>query len=376
MEINSTDLENALKVVRATVGSSNDISSHYVFRSLEGSTSLEVLSNDGRTFSQCVIANTVVESGDIVAFTVEARRIHVLLDSVGANQPLTLTYADSVVTVKGSRGKVIFSSLDPTLFPYWDEVFAGAKSTAKMAADRLHAAFSHAKQFTFTDESKAPNMCVAEFRGGVLYSTDQMSVSVVKVPGMEESNLRVFVKDLPNVLSFLSGAKNGEVEIRESDRASFIIRADGAVFGETVYTHKFPPFTVDWKDMSDDESWEVIQADLLDGVKFLQSGSRLDEPRVKFERKDSNLTLSMTAVSGTPLSLTIPISDSDSKNSETSLPVFSITDVYLAKMLSGYTGPKVRMGVSKKKKDGGWVRVREERGLDTYLTTIVWLKNV
>ena len=48
MNVNSTDLELALKVVHVTVGTSSDIASHYVFRSRGGK--LEVLSYDGRTF--------------------------------------------------------------------------------------------------------------------------------------------------------------------------------------------------------------------------------------------------------------------------------------------------------------------------------------
>jgi len=371
VNVNSTDLDNALKVVRTTVGSSSDISSHYVFRSRGGF--LEVLSNDGRTFSSCVVPNVSTEES--LNFTVEARRMHVLLDSVGQNQFLEFTVLESEVTVKGVRGKVSFSSLDPSLFPYWDDLLSGSKTTAKLPADRLHNAFSHAKQFIYDQEAKAPHLCVAEFREGVLYSTDQMSVSLVKVPGMEESNLRVFVKDLSSVLSFLSTVKASNVEILESDRAYFLRREDGAVFGETVYAHRFPNMSVNW-DLDDDQSWELNQKDLLDGVKFLQSGARLDEPRVRFQKLGENaISLSMTSVSGKPLSLTIPLSKFTQKEGGvTDMPVFAVTDVYLAKMLNGNTNDKVCLGITKKSA-GGWVRIRDDRGTDIYMTTVAWLKN-
>ncbi len=206
VKVDSTDLDHALKVTRTTVGSSSDISSHYVFRSRGGS--LEVLSYDGRTFSSSIVGHTKVDED--VSFTVEARRIHVLLDSVGANQPLDISFSDSEVTVRTSRGKVTFSSLDPSVFPSWDDVLSGATLTAKILSDRLHAAFSHARQFISDQESKEPHLCVAEFRDGVLLSTDKLALSLVKIPGMEGSKLRVYVKDISNILSFLAAAHDVE----------------------------------------------------------------------------------------------------------------------------------------------------------------------
>lgn len=383
--VNSTDLDNALKVVRTTVGTSSDISSHYVFRVRHGG--VEVLSYDGRTFSSCVIAHTKVDDtpafeeleshAQVEAhppFTVEARRIHVLIDSVGPNQALEFSFGEGEVTVKGPRGKVSFSSLDPSLFPYWDDVLGEAKVTAKILSDRLHSAFNHAKQFIYDQESKAPHLCVAEFRNGVLHSTDQMAVSLVKIPGMEGSSLRVYVKDLGSVLSFLSTARGTEVEILESDRASFIRRADGAVFGETVFAHRFPDISVDWA-LEDDQWWEVYKEELLDGIKFLQSGARSDDTRVKFQRSGSEVTLSMTSVSGKTLPLTVPLVDSGAKKGgQQEMPTFSVTDTYLNKIFVGNTNTKIRLGVSKKGA-GGWVRIRDDRATDTYLTTVAWLKN-
>ena len=370
VKVDSTDLDHALKVTRTTVGSSSDISSHYVFRSRGGS--LEVLSYDGRTFSSSIVGHTKVDED--VSFTVEARRIHVLLDSVGANQPLDISFSDSEVTVRTSRGKVTFSSLDPSVFPYWDDVLSGATLTAKILSDRLHAAFSHARQFISDQESKEPHLCVAEFRDGVLLSTDKLALSLVKIPGMEGSKLRVYVKDIPNILSFLAAARGDNVEILESDRASFIRRGDGAIFGETVFAHKFPNISMDW-DFEDDQTWDVSQEELLDGIKFLQSGARTDEPRVRFQRSGTEINLSMTSVSGKPLPLSIPLGElNQKKGGVTEMPQFAVSDGHITKMLNGNRNVKIRLGVTKKD-PGGWVRVIDGRGTDTYQTVVVWLKD-
>lgn len=370
MNLNSTDLEAALKVVRTTVGSSSDISSHYVFRSREGS--LEVLSYDGSAFSSCIVPHTKVEED--VSFTVEARRLHAILSTVGANQVLEISVGDSGVGIRTSRGKPVpFYSLDPALFPFWDEVLAGARMTVKVSADRLFAAFTHAKQFIFGEESKAPHLCVAEFRKGVLYSTDNAGVSLVKMPGMEESSLRVFVKDLGNVLSFLATAKGQEVELLESDRANFIRRADGAVFGETVFAHRFPDFPVNW-DEENDQSWSIFQEELMGSLKLLQSGAKTDEPRVRFQKVGDEIVISMTDPSGKLISQSIPLVEfAQREGGVTEMPVFAIADAYIVKMFNGNENNKVTLGVTKREK-GGWVRVRDVRGVDTYLTTVAWLK--
>lgn len=384
MKLNSTDLEAALKVVRTTVGSSSDISSHYVFRTRGDG--LEVLSYDGSAFSSCIVPHTQVE--ETVSFTVEARRLHAILATVGANQVMDIIVADNGVPLDGvgirtTRGKPVpFYGLDPTLFPFWDDVLLGAKLTVKVSADRLFAAFTHAKQFIFDQESKAPHLCVAEFRKGVLYSTDNAGVSLVKMPGMEDSSLRVYVKDLGNVLSFLATAKGQDVELLESDRANFIRRADGAVFGETVFAHRFPDFPVDWS-LEDDQSWSIFQEELLGSLKLLQSGAKTDEPRVRFQRvlpekgnenDKGEVVISMTDPSGKLMSQSIPMVEFVQREGGISdMPTFAVADSYIIKLLNGNDNSKVTLGVTKREK-GGWVRVRDVRGVDTYLTTIAWLK--
>jgi len=177
------DLDAALKVVSNTVASGGgDISTHYLFRVRNGS--IEILSYSGRTFSSCPTVATVSD-GD-KSFTVEAKRISYLLDALSDDAVLTITTGESnEVAISTGRGKNVFASLDPDLFPYWDEVLSGATKTAALPANRLYDALSHAKSFVYDQEQKAPHLCVAEFRNGCLYSTDQMAVAITKVGGMD-----------------------------------------------------------------------------------------------------------------------------------------------------------------------------------------------
>ena len=371
VDINSTDLDNALKVVRITVGNSKDIASHYLFRESNGG--LEVLSYNGSTFSSAVVPHTVADPG--VKFTIEAKRLHPFLTQVGSNQVLSLTGDGDSVSIRTVRNKPIpFYGLDTSLFPFWDSLLASAKVTVKIAADRLFAALTHTKQFIYAEESKAPQLCVAEFRGGVLYSTDNTAISLVKMPGMEGSSLRVLGKNLGDVLSFLSMAKGQEVEILETDRSNFIRRGDGAIFGEAVYAHRFPDFSMDWA-LEDDQSWAIFQEELTGSIKLLQCGAKEGDTRVRFEREGNELSVAMIDPTGKPIPQSIPLVESSQRaGADAKMPLFAVSDQHLFRMLNGNVNTKVTLGVTRRDQ-GGWMRVRDLRGPDTYLTTVAWLKN-
>lgn len=367
------DLDAALKVAGNTVASGGgDISTHYLFRPKDGK--VEVLSYSGRTFSSCPVVATVEDEGK--SFTVEAKRINYLLDAVADDATLTITTGESnEVLVSTGRGKNVFASLDPDLFPYWDEVLAGSTKTATLPANRLHDALSHAKGFVYDQEQKAPHLCVAEFRDGCLYSTDQMAVAISKVAGMEGSSIRVFGKDLGSAAAFLASCKETEVEVWESDRALFFKRADGATYGESKFGSRFPDIAVDWT-VEDDYWWDLPKDEVLSSIRFLASGARWDDTLLRIGATEpGEVFLSMTSAQGKPISLKVKATGEGKKDDAPELPEggFPVSHAYIAKVLDGHSGDTVRFGVSKKGK-GGWVRFKDARGNDTYLTTVAWMK--
>jgi DNA polymerase III sliding clamp (beta) subunit (PCNA family) len=369
-----SELETALKVVANTVISGgNDLNAHYLFRARAGK--VEVLSSSGRTFSSMEM-KTLSSNGVDFRFTVEAKRIHCLLDALPKDSSLDLSLSGSEVQVKTDRGVNVFSSLDPAQFPYWDEIYLAAKPTARISAKRLNRAFSHARMFIYDQEAKAPQLCVAEFRKGFLYSTDQMAVSIVKVAGMEESSLRVYGKDVASVLHFLAQASESDVEILEHERAAFFRRGDGAVFGESVFASRFPEVPPD-RDLESDRTWEVFLEEVQSNITFLTAGARWDDVTLRFKSKGQDLVLSMNAVGGKPLTQDLKAQHFALKEGALDLPEdgFSVSHVYLTRTLSDHSSTSVSLGVSRINKKGGWVRVKDNRDGDLYLTTIAWLKN-
>lgn len=362
------DLEAALKVVANTVGAGADISSHYLFRATADR--VELLSSGGRTFSSSPLVATHQGVG---MFTVEAKRIHVLLDAVPAGSVLEFGFDGTEVAFSTEKGDSVFSSLDPANFPFWDSVLAAAKPTAKVAAERLHAAYAHARQYVYDQEAKAAHLCVAEFRDGNLFATDQQAVSAVHVEGMAASKLRVFGKDIGALMHFLALDKTQEVEVLEAAQASFVRRADGSVFGETLYASRFPDIKVDWR-QEDDHYATVNREDVSRSIRFLQASAGWDDRNLRVTFGTDKVTFSMKAVGGKAITQSVAATRTD-KEGAIELPEngFVVNHAYLTQVLSDHSSSEVRIGVSRKN-PGGWMRVKDERAGDIYQTTVAWTK--
>lgn len=376
IKVAKSDFEAALRVVSNTVSSNTpDISSHYLFRVVSGV--LTLLSYSGRVFSSCPVIATSDEKD--VSFSVEAWRIGNMLSATPNNSVLTFNPQGSEVKVVTDRGKIEFPSLDPSTFPFWDSVLETAVETANISADRLVAAFEHTRQFVSSDEQKTPQTCVVEFRGGCLYSSDSATVACIKVAGMEKSALRVHGKDLGPLIHFLSGAKGSSVSVLETPGALFIRRADGAVFGETKYAHSFPDFTVDWT-LNDDYTWDIFREELLENVRFLQSGAQKGENKLSLELSDTPnvIRMGMAGVSGK--TLTVDLQTQGMKaNCDPPKPLpedgFKVSHPHLSVALQGHSENLVHLGVARSAK-GGWVRILDTRNGDNFLTVIAWFKKV
>ena len=52
---------------------------------------------------------------------------------------------------------------------------------------------------------------------------------------------------------------------------------------------------------------------------------------------------------------------------------FPVSNLYILSLLGACVGTTVKFGVARRGK-GGWIRVQDDRGPDTFLTTVGWLK--
>ena len=164
---------------------------------------MELLSYSNRVFSGTRITPEI-ESSENGCFTIEGSRLRQWVAAVPTNEEITVDFDGASTTTYASLCKGRFQSLDPSKFPFWDQTIREAAMVCEIDADRLHRVLSYARGFISKDQSKAPQLCVCEFREGNLMATDRVGLVKITVPGMEKSELRVHFKDLAALLSFIT----------------------------------------------------------------------------------------------------------------------------------------------------------------------------
>lgn len=374
------DLEAALQVVNiGTASTGADLTTHYVFRR-RGDGLVEVLSNNNRLGCSMPVAGCTVEGDDDGAFTVESARLNKWISAV-EDASLSLELEDGNVRATSPKGSVKFQSLDPSQFPYWDETLGDTPEGTQIQAKRLHAALSHVKLFISDKDTTTPKLAVTEILNKSLQATDKGALAVVTIEELKESNLRIHGKDLGQVLSFLNSCGDDPVEIKEHERCLFLVRQDGGVLSVGRPHHAFPDIQLDKK--PDDPHWWALKADDLQSViNALSASASKEDTRLNFKLDGSTVQCSMTSAPGDKVSLHLEaIEHGSAEDAEVDMPEegFDVAYPYLLKLLGQYRGETIKFGLNPqldkktKKPKGGWVRFREDRDGDDYLTLLVWL---
>lgn len=395
ISVNKRDLYAALQVVSNSMsGTDLELSSQFVFRPLAGSTDkAEVLTFAGRLFSSCPFQATVegLEGDPDQAFTVEGARLKQWLRSV-SDAPLEF-HSDpdtKVVTAVAPKGSQEFKSLDPKAFPYWDDLLDEVEITASLEAGRLTQALEFARLFMADTkmESTGPQFCVTEVRGGAFLSNDKRAGSMALVAGLEKCGIRVFTGDMGGILKFLGTLPSDSmVEILEHSKGFLFRRADGAVFGETKYMAAFPAMRLPME-LDDQWWWGLPKDELRTAIPFLLAGASREDNRLYFSRPDNKgpVILGMVSMTGKLKTLEIKPLDSgqhlipDPEDAESEIeaseatPEFQLSVTCLQKVISSSNRDAIRFGVSQRK-GSGFVRFREDREGDQFLTVMAWLRN-
>lgn len=249
----------------------------------------------------------------------------------------------------------MFQSLDPKKYPYWDQTLTSAKLVATVPASGLRRAFSWARLFVSEEESRRPDLCVFESKKGTIFATNQRGAALVTVPSMEKSTLRVHGKEAAALIGFLDTIADGDVEVLECDRALYLRRSDGAVFGEYRHNVTFPDNLKMGQITSDPQWWEVPVQDLDQSIQFLKSGADDKDNRLRFkEGPNGSVTLEMARVFGdTHAVQSVPC---ESGSEEEAPPLqkggFLLDHIELKKVLAINEDETLRFGVHQRKRSG------------------------
>jgi len=399
IEVAKPDLEVALQV--ASIGSAStgsDLTTHFVFRHRDEDNGVEVLSNNNRIGCSMPIQGLNVSlSDDSTAFTVESWRLNKWLSAV-EDSVLTLELKDGVVKATSPKGSVKFQSLDPGQFAYWDKTLAEVKTSTTVSAKRLQIALSHVKLFISDKDTTQPKLAVTEIKKSALQATDKGALAFVALAGLDDSNIRVHGKDLAQVLSFLSQCGDEDVEIKEHDRCLFLVRHDGGVLSVGRPPHAFPDINID-REGEDPHFWDLRKEEVISAINALVASASKEDTRLLFSSpKDGIVRMSMTSAPGEKGSMHLEVQNTtvsapDDDGEDTVIPGFGsqegapeipkegfgIAYPYLLKLLGQWNSEVIRFGINPQvdketgKSKGGWVRFREDRDGDAFLTLLVWL---
>jgi len=380
-QVAKQDLEAALQVVTPSLsGTGTGVTTHYAFRrtgTKEGGYGVEVITCSERLFSSCPLKAKVDDPGKKGSFTVEGKRLQKWLSNV-ANAALDFTFdeEDSEVVAKAPRGKQTFQSLQPDSRFTWAAELKDAESKATIPAERLAKALSYSARFTSAKESEEPELCTSEAKEGILYSTDRKAVSLIRVAGLEESNLRIHGKDAGGFLTFLGSFDNTDVEVLEHDRMLIFQRGDGAVFGATRFQAPFPGINIDM-DSDDHHVWTLDKGEISEAIGFLTSGASWEDNRLRLSpgEADGEVVFSMVSATGKTTTLTLNCTEHSSADGAPEVPDdgFVIDHFLLAKVLGVWKADQIPLGITITG-NRGFVRFVTEQDDDKYLTILAWLR--
>lgn len=379
IEVAKPDLEAALQVVSIGTGSTgSDLTTHFVFRYKEDSNQVEVLSNNNRIGVSMPIQGCKASvDDDTHAFTVESWRLNKWISAV-EDAVLTLELDKGNVVATSPKGSVKFQSLDPSQFSYWDETLGEVGEGLTVGAKRLQAALGHVKLFISDKDTTTPKLAVTEIKNESLQATDKGALAVVTIEDLKTSNLRIHGKDLGQVMSFLGTCGEESITVKEHDRCLFLERHDAGIMSIGRPKHAFPDITLDTND-SDPHEWVLRKDELVSAINALSASASKEDTKVTFSVQKGMIALSMTSASGDPVSLHLEAQEQRSQEDANDVPKtgFSVGYPYLLKLLGQWKGETITFGINPQvdkngNPKGGYIRFREKRGDDEYLTLLVW----
>ena len=386
IDVAKRDLEAALKIATFAMasGQTTDLQSHYLFH-VEGGEAT-VRTHSRRTFCGTPLKCKATGDG---SFSIEGWRIRQWLTAV-RDVALTFKFEDGVVEAISPRGKMLFSSMDPSKYPSYDGNLAEAEVVSETLCARAGQVFSYIQPFVLDRETSHPQMSLTEVNQGCLYATNLDSMTVIRMSDTSDegdtsltlgsSEMRIHVKDVGPIVGFLKLNPDLKVEVLEHKGVCLVLRReDGSVFGAARPQAGFPRFPPDVSvDTQDEVYFELSVEELTSGITWLKAGAKRDADHIRIKWVDnSSLVLAMEAVSGGEVKLPIDVIEHDGMSLMPKAG-FKIPHAFVTLVSKNFTDDKIKFGIVIKVDDEGeqtgkgYVRFRHEEGGDVYQTLVAW----
>lgn len=385
LTIGKDELEKAMQVVTPALNlGGKELATQFVIRVKEqgGTYAAELLGSSGRVFAGCpMICSEIIPAVGCpmpFSFTVDGWRLKMWLKAITDSPAIQCQYQDkgTMLVLKAGKGRVAkFPVCDPAGFPFWDQTLENTSHTATVEVEYLSDTLSYVKEFVSTQESKYPQLCVAETKEGVLCATNKVAAVAIWSQTLDKATFRLHYKDFSSILTFLGSFQpKSNVEIWESDRVCVLHREDGAMFGETRFSTPLPNLTIT-KDDTDLYWIDFSRTEVLSAIALLSPSAVKGDGNLNFEVHPSEKVVRVWMQSGVrneTVSMDVECKGSGGKN----IPSFSLPYPPLQKVLAYCPDDLVRMGINHnpKKAGAGWVSFRQDRGGDRFQTILAWVQ--
>lgn len=285
--ISTQDLKEALGIAQNTLGSSNDITSHFVFA--KDGTGASILScSPPRVFSKIpLVGATVTESGD---FSLDGKRI---LKAIGAvSGVLNLSHEEGSVGIKSEKGEMTLGSLNPESFPPWVDKLGEAGEGVEVASNILYDTLQSLKAYISTDDTRRPELAMLVVEGGKAYACDGFGLAVARHDDLKDLDLKIHHKDVAPLMKFLKAHEGDMITIKSGGQATFYCAEEGAVFGTMDLPFNFPAITAQYADAFDwvpRRVWRVSKDSMMMAVNFLSAGASDTDYKMTFSHSEGDL---------------------------------------------------------------------------------------
>lgn len=282
ISISTADLREALSLSQNTLGSTQDITSHFIF--VKDGTGASVMSCSlPRTFTKVpLIGATVVGTG---SFTMEGKRVVQAINAVSGVLEIESSDEDGSVSIKTENGSLALSSLNTESFPPWVEKFNSSSKVSEISASILHDVISSLKAYVSTEDNRRPELAMLYVDGGKAYACDGFGMSVAQHDDLQGISLKIHTKDLAPLQKFLKSSEGHVIEILNGEHSHFFKAEDGAVFGVMGLTHTFPSVVFSYAEAfswTPNNVWGVTKESLTTAIKFLRAGADSSDVKVGF----------------------------------------------------------------------------------------------
>lgn len=289
--VSAQDLKETIKIAQNTLGSNQDITSHFIFSS-EGNGVSVMACSPPRQFSKVpVIGATIQEEG---SFSIEGKRLSSIVGV--AKGVIEINYDDEtkVVSIKTENGEGTNSSLDPSSFPPWADKLKQVTKIKEVSSSVLHDTLNAVRVYVSQDDSRRPELAMLLIENGKAYACDGFMLGIARHDELKDLDLKIHFKDIAPLQKFLKAYDGNAIEISCGGQATFFQAEDGAAFGVMDLPYTFPPITQQYADAFEwtpRRVWRLSKDSLIDGLTFLSAFADKTDYRVSFKDPEDEALL-------------------------------------------------------------------------------------